>query len=93
LKLYDWSDYAMSAKETQIGGGHYKGFAIQPFEFITKNNIPYAEANVIKYVCRHKQKNGRQDLEKAIHYLQLLLEAEYPETFTVDEIEETSSAG
>lgn len=83
----------MSAKATQIGGGHYKAFAIQPFEFITKNRIPYAEANVIKYVCRHRQKNGRQDLEKAIHYLQLLLEAEYPETFTVDEIEETSSAG
>lgn len=84
----------MSAKATQVGGGHYKAFAIQPFEFITKNNIPYAEANVIKYVCRHRQKNGRQDIEKAIHYLQLLLEAEYPEPrHTDDQLEETSSAG
>lgn len=68
----------MSAKDTQVGGAHYRNFAIQPFEFITKNNIPYAEANVIKYVCRHRNKNGRQDLEKAVHYLQLLMDAEYP---------------
>ena len=67
----------MKASETQIGGNHYKGFAIQPTEFIVKNNIPFLEGNVIKYVCRHRHKNGRQDIEKAIHCLQMLLEYEY----------------
>ena len=61
----------------QEGGGHYKWFAIQPVEFIHVNNIPYMEANVIKYVCRHKQKNGAQDLRKAIHYLEMLIRMEY----------------
>jgi hypothetical protein len=89
VRLYDWSDYAMSAKDTQVGGGHYKDFVIQPFEFITKNRIPYAEANVIKYVCRHRQKNGRQDLEKAIHYLQLLLDSEYPDRTSDDDLGDT----
>lgn len=67
----------MKASEQQIGGNHYKEFAIQPTEFIAKNNIGFIEGNVIKYVCRHKSKNGRQDIEKAIHYLNLLLEYEY----------------
>ena len=61
----------------QEGGGHYKWFAIQPIEFIHVNNIPYIEANVIKYVCRHKHKNGVEDLKKAIHYLEMLIEMEY----------------
>lgn len=69
----------MSALNEQAGGSHYKGMAIQPVEFIQKNGIPYIEGNVIKYVTRHKEKGGRADLEKAIHYLQLLLELEYPE--------------
>lgn len=67
----------MKASEKQIGGEHYKRFAIQPSEFIYKNNIPWPEANVIKYVCRHKFKNGIQDIDKAIHYLQLLKQYEY----------------
>ena len=61
----------------QEGGGHYKGFAIQPIEFIHTNGIPYIEANVIKYVCRHREKNGAQDLRKAIHYLEMLIRMEY----------------
>lgn len=67
----------MSASEEQIGGKHYKDFAIQPSEFIQRNRIPWNEGNVIKYVCRHRQKNGAEDIKKAIHYLQLLLEWEY----------------
>lgn len=63
--------------DKQEGGSHYKRFAIQPAEFNQKNKIPYCEANVIKYVCRHKDKNGREDILKAIHYLELLLEIEY----------------
>lgn len=69
----------MSAKKTQVGGSHYADMKIQPIEFILANGIPYVEGNVIKYVCRHRSKNGRQDIEKAIHYLQLLLDEEYPE--------------
>lgn len=66
----------MSALKEQIGGEHYK-CKIQPLEFIHSNNIPFIEANVIKYVCRHKQKNGVEDIKKAIHYLELLLELDY----------------
>ena len=70
----------MSALDTQVGGGHYKNWAIQPAEFNQKNQIPYCEANVIKYVCRHKNKNGVEDLKKAIHYIELLMEMEYGES-------------
>lgn len=52
---------------------------IQPVEFIHANDIPFIEGNVIAYVCRHRRKNGRQDLEKAIHFLQILIDKEYPE--------------
>ena len=65
------------ALDDQIGGDHYKKFKIQPIEFSHANNIPFIEANVIKYICRHKAKGGKQDLEKAIHFIQLLIELEY----------------
>lgn len=68
----------MKALEKQEGGNHYKQYAIQPIEFIFKNNIGFIEGNVIKYVCRHKEKNGKQDLQKAIHYLEMLIELNYP---------------
>jgi hypothetical protein len=67
------------ALDIQVGGGHYKDLAIQPAEYNHANKIPYLEGNVIKYVTRHKSKNGRQDIEKAIHYLELVLEMEYPD--------------
>ena len=67
----------MSALDVQIAGAHYKSMTIQPVEFIHANHIPYCEANAIKYICRHRQKNGEQDIRKAIHYLELLLEMEY----------------
>lgn len=67
----------IKAFEVQIGGTHYKQMKIQPVDFIYENNIPYMEANVIKYVCRHKVKNGLQDLEKAKHYIDLLIQKEY----------------
>jgi len=62
------------ASEKQIGGEHYKTLPIQPGEFIRKNGIGWYEGNAIKYVCRYKQKNGKEDILKAIHYLELLLE-------------------
>jgi hypothetical protein len=67
----------MSALDNQEGGSHYKDMAIQPVTFIVKNNIPFLEGNVIKYVCRHANKNGVQDIDKAIHYLQLIKELHY----------------
>lgn len=65
------------ASDQQVGGTHYKQFAIQPAEFLHKNHIGFLEGNIIKYVCRHHQKNGREDLLKARHYIDLLLEMEY----------------
>ena len=69
----------MSALDKQEGGNHYKDLPIQPVEFCQKNQLNYCESNVIKYVCRHRNKNGKQDIDKAIHYLELLRDIEYPE--------------
>lgn len=63
--------------DKQVQGDHYKKYQIQPVEFIVKNNISFLEANVIKYVVRHQDKNGLQDIEKAIHYLELIKEFYY----------------
>jgi Protein of unknwon function (DUF3310) len=63
-----------NALDKQVGGEHYKHFAIQPVEFIEKNELGFCVGNVIKYVCRHKAKNGSEDLEKAKHYIELLIE-------------------
>ncbi len=71
---YDYIGETASAKKKQVGGSHYKDMGIQPIDFITANSIPYREANAIKYIARHKRKNGRQDIEKAIHYLEMILE-------------------
>ena len=61
----------------QIGGDHYQSMTIQPSEFINKNNLPFAEGNAIKYLCRHKQKGQKKDLEKAIHYCQMAIDRDY----------------
>ena len=58
-------------QDKQIGGSHYKDFYIQPYEFISKNDLSFFQGNVIKYVCRYLNKNGIQDLEKIIHYCEL----------------------
>ena len=63
----------------QVGGDHYKSMAIQPSEFINRNNIPFAEGNAIKYLCRHKQKNQKEDLLKAKHYIDMAIDRDYPE--------------
>lgn len=66
----------MSAFNEQPGGSHYKGKAIQPVQYIHANGIGYCEGNVIKYVSRWREKNGLQDLLKARHYIDLLIELE-----------------
>lgn len=60
----------------QVGGDHYKNLVIQPFEFIERNGIGFAAGNIIKYVCRYKTKNGIEDLKKARHYIDLLIDLE-----------------
>ena len=65
-----------SALDVQIGGGHYKSYAIQPVEFIHKNKIPYIEGCAIKYLCRWREKGGIEDLKKARHYIELLIDLE-----------------
>ena len=62
---------------TQIGGDHYKKMVIQPAEFINKNKLLFAEGNAIKYICRHSSKGGIQDVDKAIHYLEMVKERDY----------------
>jgi|TARA_B110000908_G_C9856075_1_gene272023 hypothetical protein len=64
----------MKAIETQVGGDHYKLMKIQPLEFIMANNMSYCEANVVKYISRWRSKNGVEDLRKARHYIDLLIE-------------------
>jgi hypothetical protein len=62
--------------DRQIGGSHYKTCTIQPVEYIHKNNLGFLEGNIIKYVTRWKRKADIQDLEKAKHYIELLIEME-----------------
>jgi hypothetical protein len=61
----------------QIGGAHYKKYVIQPSLFINKNKILFAEGNAIKYICRHQDKGKKQDLLKAIHYIEMIIERDY----------------
>lgn len=85
----------MNPTEKQIGGEHYKK-AIQPVEYIHANNLNFFEGNVIKYITRHREKGGKLDLQKAIHYIEMLMQFEYPdsaeaapvEPFIVDGISE-----
>ncbi|MBT7685944.1 MAG: DUF3310 domain-containing protein [Candidatus Marinimicrobia bacterium] len=62
--------------DRQIGGDHYKKYSIQPVEFIMENNLDYCQANVIKYITRFRDKNGVEDLRKAKHYVEMLIEFE-----------------
>ena len=69
-----------SSLNKQVGGGHYKDLPIQPVEFIHANGIGFLEGNIIKYIVRHKSKNGKDDILKAIHYCEMLLEMTYGKT-------------
>ena len=67
----------MSAYKKQIGGSHYKSMVVQPSEFINKNRLQFAEGSAIKYICRHAAKGKEQDIDKAIHYLEMIKERDY----------------
>ncbi|MEN9885675.1 MAG: hypothetical protein RL758_253 [Pseudomonadota bacterium] len=68
-----------SPLDTQVGGSHYKNLAIQPVEFCQRNGLGFCESSAIKYLVRHRSKDGRKDLEKARHFIDLLIAMEYGE--------------
>ena len=63
--------------EDQVGGKQYRKMKIQPAEFINENKLLFAEGNAIKYICRHSHKGGVEDIDKAIHYLEMIKERDY----------------
>ena len=65
--------------DKQIGGSHYQNFKIQPSKFVIENELLYPEGCVIKYILRHRLKGKRQDLEKAIHFIEMIIERDYTE--------------
>lgn len=74
----DWE--TNKASDLQVGGNHYKDLVIQPAYFCHINKIPYLEATAIKYLCRWRKKNGIEDLRKAKHFIDLLIEFENADT-------------
>jgi hypothetical protein len=75
------------AHETQVGGTHYSAFSIQPTEYIIKNKLDWWEGNIVKYISRHKLKGGAVDVQKVIHYAQMLLEDTYGITSEINYID------
>jgi hypothetical protein len=75
-ELEEWNKMTQNAVDKQVGGNHYKDLPIQPVEYIYANALGYFEGNVVKYISRWRKKNGIADLEKAKHYIELLIELE-----------------
>ena len=69
----------MSVYNKQIGGTHYKKMKIQPSKFVIENKLLFPEGNVIKYILRHQDKGGKQDLLKAKHFIEMIIERDYSE--------------
>jgi len=67
----------MSSYKKQIGGKHYLKYKIQPSEFVVENKLLYPEGCVIKYILRHQDKGGKQDLLKAKHFIDMIIERDY----------------
>ena len=67
----------MIASEKKNGGDHNRQFKIMPIEYIAKNKLDFCEGNIVKYISRHRLKNGAEDIKKVIHYAELILELEY----------------
>ena len=63
--------------DNQVGGDHYKKYQIQPSEFINKNRLLFAEGSAIKYIVRHQDKGGKESLEKAKHFIDMIIERDY----------------
>ena len=75
IDIFKGSTY--KSLQEQVGGKHYSSLKIQPAEFINENRLLFAEGNAIKYICRHQLKGKEQDIKKAIHYLEMILERDY----------------
>ena len=82
----------MDPYDKQVGGSHYKKMKIQPSKFVIENELLFPEGSAIKYICRHRFKNGKEDLEKAIHFIEMIIERDYP-TIPMTEEEEYRNAG
>ena len=67
----------MSVWKKQVGGKHYIKYKIQPSKFVVENKLLYPEGSVIKYILRHQDKGGKQDLEKAKHFIDMIIERDY----------------
>ena len=72
--------YTYDSLERQVDGSHYKGMKIQPAQFINENDLGFAEGCAIKYICRHRKKGKEKDIDKAIHYLEMIKERDYSGT-------------
>ena len=81
----------MSVWKRQVGGNHYSKYKMQPSKFVTENKLLYPEGCVIKYVVRHQDKGGKQDLEKAKHMIDMIIERDYMES-TIKEETDTVDA-
>lgn len=69
-------DVVESQFTRQVGGNHYKKMPIQPLEFIAANGLDFFQGCVLKYIIRYKDKNGIEDLKKAIHFIEMMIELE-----------------
>tara|TARA_R100001230_G_C5613601_1_gene124583 strand:+ start:556 stop:819 length:264 start_codon:yes stop_codon:yes gene_type:complete len=83
----------MSVYDKQIGGSHYKKMKIQPSKFVIENELLFPEGNVIKYICRHRFKNGKEDLLKAIHFIEMIIERDYSKTETKNPLDKKNYWG
>ena len=83
----------MSVYDKQIGGSHYKKMKIQPTKFVIENELLFPEGNVIKYICRHRFKNGKEDLLKAIHFIEMIIERDYSKTETKNPLDKKNYWG
>ena len=77
----------MSVWKKQIGGKHYIKYKIQPSKFVVENKLLYPEGSVIKYILRHQDKGGKEDLEKAKHFIDMIIERDYGEEKTESWVE------
>ena len=69
----------MSVWKKQVGGKHYIKYKIQPSKFVIENKLLFPEGNGIKYICRHQYKGGKEDLLKAMHFIEMIIERDYGE--------------
>lgn len=77
MEEYPPSPSSIIPIKIQIGGDHYKKYKIQPVEYIHANNLDFFQGSVVKYITRFRDKNGIEDLKKAKHFIDLLIELEY----------------